>query len=87
MAGIASIVADEIAVATCNWLTSMCAGVAVDPGFGTEAIALLDGEAPGAAVAVGLPLSSTAAGVPHAHNTAEMSASRVTHLRVTKPAH
>lgn len=85
--GVASTFGEAVAVATCKCLTSMCVGVAVESGFATEAIILLDGEAPDVGVTVRPPLSSMAAGVLHAHSAAMKSASIVAHRRGTKPAH
>ena len=84
--GITSTVGEVVAVATCNWLTSMCVGVAVDSRFATEAVVLLDGEAPGVGVTVRPLLSSMVAGISHAHSTAMKSASIMAHRRDTKPA-
>ena len=60
--------------------------MAVDSGVVTEAAVMLDREASDSGVTIGLLLSSTAAGVPHAHKVAMKNASIVAHLRDTKPA-
>ena len=87
VSGVVSAVADAVAVATCNWLTSMCVGAAVDSGFVIEAVALLGGDAPDEGVAIWPPLSSMATGIPHAHSAAMKSASNAAHLRDPKLAH
>lgn len=60
VACVASTVGEVVAVAACNWLTSMFVGVAVDSGFVTGALVLLDEEAPDVGATVRPPLSSMA---------------------------
>ena len=87
VAGVLSTVVDAVAVATCNWLTSMYVGGAADSGFVTEEFTLLDGEVPVEGVAVKRLLSSMAAGAPHAHSAAMKGANIAPHRKGPKAEH